>query len=95
MIIFNPLEQFQSNIFIQISYLLSNQLLDVSFTNYSFIVLLLILFFNFSINIFGYFYQINFLIQNAIAGFVSMANSMIKDYMGNIGKPLLPLILAY
>jgi F-type H+-transporting ATPase subunit a len=95
MILFNPLEQFQSNVFIQISYLFSNQLLDVSFTNYSFTVLLLIMFFIICINIFGYFYQINFLIQNVIISFVSMANSMIKDHMGNIGKPLLPLLVAY
>lgn len=95
MIICNPLEQFQSNIFLSISYLTSNQLIDFSFTNYSFIVLLLILFFICSINIFGYYYQINFIIQNILINFFNMSNQMIKDHMGNIGKSLLPLIFAY
>jgi len=95
MTIFNPLEQFQANIFLSLSYLAGNQLIDFSFTNYSFIVVLVVFFYICSINIFGYYYQFNFLIQTVIITFFNMSNQMIKDHMGNIGKSLLPLIFSY
>ena len=74
MTIFNPLEQFQANIFLSLSYLAGNQLIDFSFTNYSFIVVLVVFFYISSINIFGYYYQFNFLIQTVIINFFNMSN---------------------
>ena len=95
MTICNPLEQFQANIFLSLSYLDGNQLIDFSFTHYSLIEVLVVFFYICSINIFGYYYQFNFLIQTVIINFFNMSNQMIKNHMGNIGKSLLPLIFSY
>jgi hypothetical protein len=79
MLFFNFLEQFQTNIFLKISYLMSYQLLDFFITNYSFILLLLIFFFIININFLKYFIKLlidylnqkNFIIKSSNAKVVS------------------------
>jgi ATP synthase subunit 6 len=93
--IYNPLEQFQSDSLFNLYFFNNNYLLDFSFTNYSFTVFLLTFFFIFTINVFSYYYEINFISQTIVFNFINVSAQMIKDHIGNLGKTLFPLLTSY
>jgi len=95
MLIFNPLEQFQVDSLFNFFYFDGTSFFDITYSNYTFTVCLLIFFLIVTTNIFGFYYQMNLLIQNIILNFVNLSLSMIKDNIGNLGKSLFPLLTAY
>jgi ATP synthase subunit 6 len=95
MFIANPLEQFSSDSMFNLFFYSSGLFLDFSFTNYSLTALLLIFFLIITVNVFSFYYEINFLAQFILISFINMGVQMTKDHIGNVGKTLLPLITSY
>jgi ATP synthase subunit 6 len=94
-IIANPLEQFKADSIFNLFFYGGNLFLDFSFTNYSLIALLLIFFLIMTVNVFSFYYQINFLPQIILINFINMSAQMVKDHIGPLGKTLFPLITTY
>jgi len=93
--IHNPLEQFSSDSLFNLFLYRSGTLLDYSFTNYSLTALLLVFFLVMVINVFGFYYQVNFLGQSLLLQFMGLGVQMVKDHIGGLGKTLLPLLTTY
>jgi len=93
--IFNPLEQFSSDSMFNLFYYSSGLFLDFSFTNYSLTAFILTFFLIMAVNVFSFYYEINFLGQTILIQFINMSLQMIKDHIGNIGKTLFPLLTSY
>jgi ATP synthase subunit 6 len=91
----NPLEQFKADSLFNFFFYSSGLFLDFTFTNYSLTSLILIFFLIITINIFGFYYEINFITQTILTQFIGLGATLIKDQIGNIGKTLFPLLLSY
>jgi ATP synthase subunit 6 len=94
-LISNPLEQFASDSIFNLFFYSSGLFLDFTFTNYSLTALVLLFFLIITVNIFSFYYEINFLAQTILIQFVGLGATMIKDQIGNIGKTLFPLLTSY
>jgi len=95
MLISNPLEQFQVDSIFKLFYFDGSFLIDLSYSNYSATVTILIFIILLITNIFGFFYQVNLLVEILLINFVNISIQMIKDHIGNIGKTLFPLLTTY
>jgi len=96
MLVYNPLEQFTVNsLFGAYYYSSKNWLFDLSITNYTLTVVLLIFFIISLINVFGVNYQINSFFQNFIISLLNMSYQFIKDQIGTIANTLFPLMTTY
>jgi ATP synthase subunit 6 len=95
MLIANPLEQFAADSFFNLFFYSSGLFLDFTFTNYSFTAFILIFFLVMIINVFSFYYEINFAAQTILIQFIGLGATMIKDQIGNIGKTLFPLLVSY
>jgi ATP synthase subunit 6 len=91
----NPLEQIVSDSIFNFFFYRSGLFLDFTFTNYSLTALVLLFFLIITVNIFSFYYEINFLAQTILIQFVGLGATMIKDQIGNIGKTLFPLLTSY
>lgn len=94
-LISNPLEQFASDSIFNLFFYSSDLFLDFTFTNYSLTALILLFFLIITVNVFSFYYEINFLAQTILIQFVGLGATMIKDQIGSIGKTLFPLLTSY
>jgi ATP synthase subunit 6 len=94
-LISNPLEQFKADSLFNFFFYSSGLFLDFTFTNYSLTAVMLIFFLVLTINLFGYYYEINFIGQTILNQFISLCATLIKDQIGDLGKTLFPLMLSY
>ena len=91
----NPLEQFQADSLLNLFFFQSGRLLDYTVTNYTVTALLLVVFVVLVVNVFGFYYELNFVSQTVLVSFIGLGGSMVKDHIGNLGKSLLPLLTTY
>jgi len=94
MSVFNPLEQFQVNSIFTL-YNTATYFFDLTITNYHITGLEIVFFLIMAINVIGYFYLNNGFLQRVLVGLIGLGIQMIKDHIGNIGKALFPLLVAY
>jgi len=94
-LISNPLEQFKADSIFNLFFYSSGLFFDLTFTNYGLTALILVFFLILTINIFGFYYEINFISQTILIQFIALGATLIKDQIGNIGKTLFPLMVSY
>ena len=91
--LFNPLEQFQSNLLFSVfSRVLSEHLIITNYTLSVFLVLFAIILI---INVFSFPYVYNLNSFSFIVTFIGATRQLLKDNVGSLGNGLLPLMVTY
>jgi len=90
----NPLEQFQVSSILAL-FSESSFFVDFSFTNYHATGIQILLFLSIIVNVYGHFYARNSTFQEIVVSFINLANLMIRDNIGTVGRTLFPVIVSY